>query len=86
MYDVEQHCSSPCLLPAPLTTGMPLLPVFASPPPQTSSTSLPTHTVANSEAGTSTSPATAVIPLPAVPPDGSTVPVTPPHIGGIPFT
>jgi len=78
MYDVEQHFSSPCVLPAPLTTGMPLLPAFAFPPPQTSSTFLPTPTVATSEAGTSTPPTTAVISLPAVPPNGSTVSVTPP--------
>jgi len=77
-YDVDQHCSAPCVLPAPLTTGMPLLPMLVSPPPQTSPTSLPTPTVAASEESASASPATAVISLPAVPPDGTTVPVTPP--------
>jgi len=77
-YDVDQHCSAPCVLPAPLTTGMPLLPTLVSPPSQTSSTPPPTSTVAASEASASAPPATAVVSLPAVPPDDSTVSVTPP--------
>jgi len=77
-YDVDQHCSTPCVLPAPLTTGMPLLPTLVSQPPQAPPPSLPTPTVAVSEASASASPATAVVSLPAIPPDGSTVSVTPP--------
>jgi len=92
MYDAEQHCSSPCLLPAPPTVGMPLHSVFVSSPPQTTSTSDPTHTVANYDTmssrqpGTSTSPDTGVIHPQAasvrhqsiVPPDGSAVAMAPP--------
>ena len=80
--EAEQHCYSPCLSPH----------LFASQPPQTSSTSFPTLTVANSDTmssrqpGTSTSPATGVIRPQAastqhhspVPPAGSAVTVTRP--------